>query len=50
MVTAIEALSSSDPKLVKKLRGSIKAQISVDVNILEKALAEKTNMSSTLTE
>lgn len=43
MVTAVEALSSSDPKLVKKLRGSIKAQLSVDVNILEKALAEKTN-------
>ena len=43
MVSATDALTSSDPKLVKKLRGSIKTQLMVDVNILEKALAEKTN-------
>ena len=43
MVTATEALTSPDIKIVKKLRGSIKTQITVDANILEKALAEKTD-------
>ena len=45
MVTATEALSSSDPKIVKRLRGSICTQLSCDINILEKALSHKINNS-----
>ena len=43
MVTATEALLSSDPKIVKRLRGSISTQLSCDKNILEKALSQKIN-------
>ena len=41
MVTAEEALKSADPKEVKRLRGSISAQISCDVNLLQKELSKK---------
>ena len=45
MVTATEALESSDPKIVKRLRGSISTQLSCDINILEKALSHKVDGS-----
>ena len=41
MVTAEEALKSSDPSEVKRLRGSISTQISCDVKLLEKELSKK---------
>ena len=41
MVTAEEALTCDDPKIVKRLRGSVKAQISCDINILSKQLSKK---------
>ena len=41
MVTAEEALKSSDPAEVKRLRGSICAQISCDTNLLTKELSKK---------
>ena len=41
MVNAEEALTSDDPNIVKRLRGSISTQISCDVKLLEKELAKK---------
>ena len=41
MVTAEEALKSDDPIVVKRLRSSISAQITCDLNILEKELSKK---------
>ena len=41
MVTAEEALISRDPKEIKRLRGSISTQITIDINLLEKELAKK---------
>ena len=41
MVTAEEALSSTDPSTVKKLRGSIKVQIVCDIKLLDRELAKK---------
>lgn len=41
MVTAEEALTSNDPTVVKRLRGSISAQVTSDLNILEKELSKK---------
>ena len=41
MVTAEEALKSSDPKEVKRLRGSLSTQISCDTQILQKELSKK---------
>ena len=45
MVTALEALKSSDPKEIKRLRGSISTQITIDINLLTKELAKKTGGS-----
>ena len=45
MVTAEEALKSDDPKIVKRLRGSIGAQISCDIDLLDKELSKKSNQS-----
>ena len=45
MVTAEEALKSSDPKEIKRLRGSISTQITIDINLLAKELAKKTGGS-----
>ena len=45
MVTAEEALKSSDPKEIKRLRGSISTQITIDINLLTKELAKKTDGS-----
>ena len=41
MVTAEEALKSCDPKEVKRLRSSISAQVTCDINILQKELNKK---------
>ena len=41
MVTVEEALTSDDPKVVKRLRGTISAQITCDVNLLNKELSKK---------
>ena len=41
MATAEEALKSNDPKVVKRLRGSISTQLTCDINLLEKELAKK---------
>ena len=41
MVTAEDALKSEDPKEVKRLRGSISAQISCDINHLQKELSKE---------
>ena len=43
MVTVGEALNSEDPKLIKRLRGSICTQITCDVNLLSKELNKKQN-------
>ena len=43
MVTADEAMKSDDPKIVKRLRGSINSQLSCDVHLLEKELDKKTD-------
>ena len=43
MVTVTEALTSEDPKVVKRLRGSCSTQISCNLNILEKALSQRIN-------
>ena len=41
MFTAEEALKSCDPKEVKRLRSSISAQVTCDINILQKELNKK---------
>ena len=41
MVTVEEALTSDDPKVVKRLRGTTSAQITCDVNLLNKELSKK---------
>ena len=45
MVTAEEALISRDPKEIKRLRGSISTQLTIDINLLEKELSKKTGGS-----
>ena len=41
MVTAEEALKSTDPQEVKRLRSSISGQITCDINILQRELSKK---------
>ena len=41
MVNAKEALLSTDPGLVKRLRGSLSAQIACDTNLLNTELSKK---------
>ena len=41
MVTAEEALSSNDPQVVKRLRGSLSTQVTCDINLLSKELGKQ---------
>ena len=41
MVNVDEALVSEDPKIVKRLRGSISTQITCDINLLKKELSKR---------
>ena len=41
MVNVDEALVSEDPKVVKRLRGSISTQVTCDINLLKKELSKR---------